>query len=58
MEFINKYNYYFDAKGSRIIKFDELWQCVKNLVEEKVEIKVQGKKLTYPDGAIYEGDLH
>lgn len=32
MTFINQFSYYFDAKASRIIKFDELWQCVNNQV--------------------------
>ncbi len=57
MDFVDKYIYYFDEKGSRIRKLDALLN--KNTIEEnKVdEVKISDRTIMYPDGSKYEGDI-
>jgi len=55
MSFIDLYIYYFDEKGSRIRKLDDL---IKKLVEDiknQDKITITDNKIVYPDGAVYEG---
>jgi len=57
MAFIDFYIYYFDEKGSRIRKLEMLLHRIKEDNATLDTVKISERKIQYPDGTIYEGDI-
>lgn len=53
MSFIDDYIYWFDEKGSRIRKEEELIKRIEEDNKNSNQIIISGNKISYPDGTVY-----
>ena len=57
MNFVQRYYHYYDTNGDKVKDIQGLLQESMKDFATRNQILIEGNKMSYPDGSVYEGDI-